>query len=84
MRDFEIQRFLEKSVGNPGGSGSGIAAEECVSCEREVEFIDCVEFCERANQGPAAFAVEALEAVIAGKRVKKSGQGVVVEAGMQK
>ena len=82
MRDFEIQGFGEKSVGNSSWGGSGAAAEECVACECEVEFIDGVESGERVNQVSAAFAVEALEPVICGKRVKKAGQGVMVELGL--
>ena len=82
MRDFEIQGFGEKSVGNSGRGGSGAAAEECVACERKVEFIDGVESGERADQGSAAFAVEAADPVICGKRVKKAGQGGMVELGV--
>ena len=45
------------------------------------EFIDGVEFRERADQSSAAFAVEVADSVFTGKRVEKPGERVVMEGG---
>ena len=74
FRQTELEGFWQKISREAGERGCGCSAEED-GCQSEVNFVEEVGGCERAQEGSPAFADEGLHPILLPQHRKGGGEG---------